>query len=584
MPVVPSRATPAALFGNTPWAPLSRDLPAPATGLSYPRGTLPLRVLPAPATSTSPANDGRGRNVALSLIATIAFAFTPVECEGNDAVPPSTAESSSAKERRSWISYRPKDAQGGTNLEQNVHAAAYLVDLGDELSKLSKKQGVQLSKAASLIAEGYEFVQTSGGCRPERIKSFYPEWHRRFSELGEIFNVGEMTRADKPLHIYTGFAIDECMKECSRAGQGGNKIWDENHTMKYQRNVLFSRLFLGSRYHTVVNGKDDEVELSDHEREKFFDENVTRSDISNQCCLATDEDAKGNKWATMEKQLQKFYLKDCENLYGRDGVQLTSLFAAIDCSLRSEHYHALTGKRLSILIQSARSLKYGFAFPDDNKFGVHEGRFARICGGIHPNSAELNLSNDWMLPTLADQETAMTRWAAELERLPIALSDGNTAHISFGEVGDSGRFLRDEAKRRIANKVLQDEEAARKTEERKLEMEKLAKSISESVRVNGVTKAVEDHFTYYPAGGRRSLSSQQNRLGMLKGELCEETSAQLRDAIVKEEARWVEERDAINRERKRVIKENEDARLAKVARIESDPEGPGLDFFKDFQM
>jgi len=216
----------------------------------------------------------------------------------------------------------------------------------------------------------------------------------------------------------------------------------------------------------VVDDNGDAIQLTDQDCTRIFHAKVTRSDNSNQRCLSTSEDRKGNQWPTMEKQLQTYYQNDCAKLkVWRDGVQLTSMFANVDGALRSLYFNALTGERLSILVQSSRSLKHGSAFPDHKRYGVHESRVARVCGGIHPNSWQMNMSNSWMIPTLPDQEKAMLRWAEPLEGRALVLSNGSTARVTLAKEGET-RFMRDEEARRIANKKERDGEAARKMEER----------------------------------------------------------------------------------------------------------------------
>ena len=457
--------------------------------------------------------------------------------------------------RRRWTTTRPKNVWGETPLEQIANVRPWQIELGNDLWSLHGR-GVPLSKPSARIARAFAFIQESGSATPYEIISAYDEWYKDISDLGDVYNVGQKTSADRPLHIQTAFAIDDDLYKCLELDQGGNKIYLLNHTNEWTSDVFAPGFF--STDHTVVDGAGNAVQLSDRDFTHIFHEYISRSDSCALCCLATDEDKAGNQWKTLEAQLKKMFKDDSKHLNDRDGVMIMSLWGNIDTAFRCLYYHAMTGKRLHVAALSKRTVDYGLApSPDGNVFKVHTSEVSSISPGMHPNCMELYTSRADIVPTLAHQDESLRRWGAGLHGVPLFLCDGRKCLITMAAEGES-TYLRSEAKRRIANKVLQDKDAARKMEVRRAERRQLAASINASLLKGGAEMAVEDHFTYYPSGVRRPMSTQINRLDMLKDELSEDTSALLRDAIIAREEKRQEELTV-----KREARLAEDAKLAK---------------------
>lgn len=235
------------------------------------------------------------------------------------------------------IATRPCSQWGTTKFEQVVGAAFWQVDLGEELVHLSE-QG-RLSNFASLLAEGYTFVQASGNKSDDQIKSFYDRWYDEHFTLGDKYHVGQKTTADKPLHVQTGFGVNEDIEVCLSLGQGANKINVFNHTMQYQSDVFFPG-FLGSGDHTVVDGDGHPVSPTDRDWNANFHALVSRSDSCGQCCLATEKDKKGKQWKTMDARLEEDFEHDCADLPRRDGVMIMSLWGNVDIALRCLCFYA----------------------------------------------------------------------------------------------------------------------------------------------------------------------------------------------------------------------------------------------------
>lgn len=235
------------------------------------------------------------------------------------------------------------------------------------------------------------------------------------------------------------------------------------------------------------------LDVSGEEATEIFRElGITRSDFFNQACEATENDKKGNKYRTVEKQVKKTFAEDCKKLFDNDefdGVGITSLLGMIDLAVRAVLTHKTTGEKLHALLQSVRTLDLGVETSKKDQFLVRESAVAVISPSIHTNDYEIYVSKrpGWQLKLL---DLSYARWAT-----PLA---GRTVRISSGEYtlpanGGSSCFATEAAQRvaKAGEKKEKSQRSKREAEEKRKEKKKEKKRKLLELR-NGRERRVAD--------------------------------------------------------------------------------------------